>query len=79
MLQHLDVTSQVNRCVSTRGIGAASRGGQLLAAVAGDQRASDDFAGVIAGTVSPVEFFAPKHASRIVGAPAPAWPRQVTP
>ena len=44
---------------------------QLLAAVAGSQPASDDFAGVVAGTVSPVEFFAPENAARIVGAAAP--------
>jgi 2-polyprenyl-6-methoxyphenol hydroxylase-like FAD-dependent oxidoreductase len=45
---------------------------QLLAVVAGDPQASDQFAGVIAGTVSPVEFFAPDNIGRILGAPAPA-------
>lgn len=45
---------------------------QLLAAVAGDREASDQFAGVIAGTVSPAEFFAADNLGRILGAPAPA-------
>jgi flavin-dependent dehydrogenase len=45
---------------------------QLLAAVAGDREASDRFAGVIAGTVSPVDFFAPANVGRILGAPMPA-------
>jgi flavin-dependent dehydrogenase len=45
---------------------------QLLAAVAGNREASDQFAGVIAGTVSPLEFFAPDNVGRILGAPAPA-------
>jgi flavin-dependent dehydrogenase len=44
--------------------------GQLLAAVAGNPEAMDMFAGVIAGTVSPVEFFAPENIGRIMG-PAP--------
>jgi flavin-dependent dehydrogenase len=45
--------------------------GQLLAAVAGNREASDQFAGVIAGTVSAVTFFAPDNVGRILGAPAP--------
>jgi flavin-dependent dehydrogenase len=45
---------------------------QLLAAVAGDREASDRFAGVIAGTVSPADFFAPEHVGRILGGPVPA-------
>jgi 2-polyprenyl-6-methoxyphenol hydroxylase-like FAD-dependent oxidoreductase len=43
---------------------------QILGAVAGDRRACDDFAGVIAGTVSPAEFFAPENIGRILGAAA---------
>jgi flavin-dependent dehydrogenase len=42
--------------------------GQLLAAVAGNREAMDMFAGVVAGTVSPVEFFAPENIGRILGA-----------
>ena len=42
--------------------------GQLLGAVAGQQWAMDMFAGVVAGTVSPVEFFAPENIGRILGA-----------
>jgi 2-polyprenyl-6-methoxyphenol hydroxylase-like FAD-dependent oxidoreductase len=45
---------------------------QLLAAVAGNREASDRFAGVIAGTVSPADFFAPENVGRILGAPLPA-------
>jgi flavin-dependent dehydrogenase len=45
---------------------------QLLAAVAGNREASDRFAGVIAGTVSPADFFAPENVGRILGAPVPA-------
>jgi flavin-dependent dehydrogenase len=45
---------------------------QLLAAAAGSCEASDQFAGVIAGTVSPAEFFAPQNVGRILGAPVPA-------
>jgi 2-polyprenyl-6-methoxyphenol hydroxylase-like FAD-dependent oxidoreductase len=45
---------------------------QLLAAVAGNREASDRFAGVIAGTVSPADFFAPEHVGRILGGPVPA-------
>jgi len=39
---------------------------QLLGAVAGDQRAMDDFASVIAGTLPPDVFFAPDNVARIV-------------
>ena len=39
----------------------------MLAAVAGNRMAGDQFAGVIAGTVSPVEFFAPDNVGRILG------------
>jgi flavin-dependent dehydrogenase len=42
--------------------------GQLLAAVAGSREAMNMFAGVVAGTVSPVEFFAPENIGRILGA-----------
>ena len=42
--------------------------GQLLAAVAGNRDAMNMFAGVIAGTVSPMEFFAPDNIGRIMGA-----------
>jgi flavin-dependent dehydrogenase len=41
---------------------------QLLAVVAGNAEAMDMFAGVIAGTVSPMEFFAPDNIGRIMGA-----------
>ena len=40
----------------------------LLAAVARDQQASDDFMGVQAGAVSPAEFFAPENVDRIMAA-----------
>lgn len=39
---------------------------QLLAAVAGNPAASDAFAGVVAGTVSPVDFFAPDNVASIM-------------
>jgi 2-polyprenyl-6-methoxyphenol hydroxylase-like FAD-dependent oxidoreductase len=42
--------------------------GQLLGAAAGQQWAMDLFAGVIAGSVSPAEFFAPDTIGRILGA-----------
>jgi 2-polyprenyl-6-methoxyphenol hydroxylase-like FAD-dependent oxidoreductase len=42
--------------------------GQLLGAVAGQPWAMDMFAGVVAGTVSPAEFFAPETIGRILGA-----------
>jgi flavin-dependent dehydrogenase len=42
--------------------------GQLLSAVAGNREAMNMFAGVVAGTVSPVEFFAPENIGRILGA-----------
>jgi flavin-dependent dehydrogenase len=41
---------------------------QLLAAVQRDRDASDAFAGVVAGTVSPVEFFDPAHIRRVMAA-----------
>jgi flavin-dependent dehydrogenase len=42
--------------------------GQLLSVVAGNPEAMNMFAGVVAGTVSPVEFFAPENIGRILGA-----------
>jgi hypothetical protein len=48
---------------------------QVLAAVAGNQAATDDFVGVAAGTVSPAEFFAPDNVGRIMAA-GPAIPAQ---
>ena len=45
---------------------------QLLAAVARQPGGHGQFVSVIAGTVSPVEFFAPDNVGRILGAPAPA-------
>jgi hypothetical protein len=41
---------------------------QLLGAVHGNREAMDAFVSVIAGTVSPVEFFDPGHISRIMAA-----------
>jgi 2-polyprenyl-6-methoxyphenol hydroxylase-like FAD-dependent oxidoreductase len=41
---------------------------QLLAAVNGNQRAMDDFVSVVAGTMSPVEFFDPQHIGQIIAA-----------
>ena len=43
---------------------------QLLGAVCGNPEAMNAFAGVIAGTVSPVEFFDPAHIGRIMAAAA---------
>ena len=43
---------------------------QLLGAVHGNPEAMDAFAGVTAGTVSPVEFFDPDNIGRIMGAAA---------
>ena len=43
---------------------------QLLGAVHGNQDAMDAFAGITAGTVSPVGFFDPEHVGRIMGAAA---------
>jgi 2-polyprenyl-6-methoxyphenol hydroxylase-like FAD-dependent oxidoreductase len=40
----------------------------LLGAVAGNADAMDDFVSVIAGTVSPIDFFAPDHVGRIMAA-----------
>jgi 2-polyprenyl-6-methoxyphenol hydroxylase-like FAD-dependent oxidoreductase len=39
---------------------------QLLGAVHGNREAMDDFASVTAGTVSPIEFFAPDHIGQIM-------------
>jgi flavin-dependent dehydrogenase len=39
---------------------------QLLSATAGNQEAMDAFTGIIAGTVSPAEFFAPDHIERLL-------------
>jgi flavin-dependent dehydrogenase len=41
---------------------------QLLGAVHGNQEAMDAFASVVAGTMSPMEFFAPDHIGRIMSA-----------
>jgi flavin-dependent dehydrogenase len=41
----------------------------LLAAAAGNQAAMDGFAGVVAGTVSPAEYFSPANVGSILGAP----------
>lgn len=46
----------------------------LLGAVAGNPAAMDAFVSVIAGTLSPVDFFAPDHVAAIMGAAAPAEP-----
>jgi flavin-dependent dehydrogenase len=43
---------------------------QLLAAVAGNPAAMDEFASVFAGTVSPAAFFDPGHIGRLVSSPA---------
>jgi 2-polyprenyl-6-methoxyphenol hydroxylase-like FAD-dependent oxidoreductase len=45
---------------------------QLLEAVARDRRASDDFAGVVAGTLSPLTFFDPANLGHILGSAAAA-------
>jgi flavin-dependent dehydrogenase len=39
---------------------------QLLHAVSGNQEAMDAFVGVVAGTVSPLDFFAPEHIERVM-------------
>src|SRR4029450_2110916 len=41
---------------------------QMLAAMQGNQAAMDGFVGVLAGTVSPVEFFDPAHIGQIFAA-----------
>ena len=41
---------------------------QLLAAVHGNQDATDAFVSVVAGTLSPVEFFDPRHLGAIMAA-----------
>jgi flavin-dependent dehydrogenase len=43
---------------------------QLLGAVHGNREAMDAFAGITAGTVSPVDFFDPEHIGGIMGAAA---------
>jgi 2-polyprenyl-6-methoxyphenol hydroxylase-like FAD-dependent oxidoreductase len=43
---------------------------QLLGAVHGNREAMDAFVSVAAGSMSPVEFFAPEHIGRIMGAAA---------
>jgi 2-polyprenyl-6-methoxyphenol hydroxylase-like FAD-dependent oxidoreductase len=43
---------------------------QLLSAVHRDQEASDDFVSVVAGTLSPVEFFDPERVGRIMSSAA---------
>lgn len=41
---------------------------ELLAAVHGDQTATDDFVSVVAGTMSPLEFFDPRHIGELMAA-----------
>jgi flavin-dependent dehydrogenase len=41
---------------------------RVLAAAQGDRAAMDDFASVLAGTLSPADFFAPKNVARLLGA-----------
>jgi 2-polyprenyl-6-methoxyphenol hydroxylase-like FAD-dependent oxidoreductase len=41
---------------------------QMLFAFQGNQEAMDGFASVIAGTVSPAEFFSPENVGRLLGA-----------
>jgi 2-polyprenyl-6-methoxyphenol hydroxylase-like FAD-dependent oxidoreductase len=43
---------------------------QLLAAVHGKQEAMDGFVSVVAGTMSPVDFFAPEHIQHVMGTAA---------
>ena len=45
---------------------------QLLGAVAASQQSMDSFVGLVAGSVSPVDFFDPEHVGRIFEAAAPA-------
>lgn len=40
---------------------------RLLAAVHGNQAATDDFVSIVAGTVSPADFFAPSNVEAILG------------
>ncbi|HEY7439884.1 MAG TPA: NAD(P)/FAD-dependent oxidoreductase [Acidimicrobiia bacterium] len=47
---------------------------QLLGAVHGNQAAMDDFVSVVAGTVSPLEFFGPDNIARVMAAPGSAIP-----
>jgi len=51
---------------------------QLLGAVHGNQDAMDAFAGITAGTVSPVDFFDPGHIGQIMGAAATRDPLAAT-
>jgi flavin-dependent dehydrogenase len=55
---------------------------QVLAAVVGNQSATDDFVGVASGTVSPAEFFTPDNVGRIMAAagkiPSQSGARQLT-
>ena len=48
---------------------------QLLGAVHGSTAAMDDFVSVVAGTLSPAEFFDPENIARIIGASGPALVR----
>jgi len=41
---------------------------RLLGAVSRDRLASNEFASVVAGTISPVEFFAPERIGRLMAA-----------
>jgi hypothetical protein len=43
---------------------------ELLAAIAGDQAAMDDFVSVNAGTLSPAEFFDPVRVGTMLASPA---------
>jgi len=43
---------------------------QLLGAVYGNQKATDAFVSVVAGTLSPIEFFDPENLGRIMQAAA---------
>jgi 2-polyprenyl-6-methoxyphenol hydroxylase-like FAD-dependent oxidoreductase len=52
---------------------------QLLGAVHGNQVAMDDFVSVVAGTMSPIEFFDPQHIGQIMAAATePAIPAALT-
>ena len=44
---------------------------QLIGAMQGNQDAQDGFVSVMAGTLSPPEFFAPENVGRIMAAAAP--------
>jgi 2-polyprenyl-6-methoxyphenol hydroxylase-like FAD-dependent oxidoreductase len=47
---------------------------QLLGAMAGNQAAMDDFVSVVAGSMSPVDFFAEENVARIFAAGQPSVP-----